>query len=135
MSERGGDEVGSGDGSLLGRLYASERDPGRRRTLTVVGLVVGLLLATVHWSGLFLGGALVGLAQPTLRRALLAGLGYGLAALVVAGASVAAADTLDALFATWPLVAIGVAVPLLAGFVGALVRGVLPDAPPDGPAD
>lgn len=126
----GGDRQGLGDdGTALGRLYDAERDPRRRRTLTAVGLVVGLLLATVHWAGLFVGGALVGLAQPTLRRAVLAGLGFGVTAPVVAAVSVAVAGTLGGVLDTWPLVAIVVAVPLLTGPLGATVRGLFADAP------
>jgi hypothetical protein len=129
MSESGdaGGEREPGE-TLRDRLYESERDPRRRRALTGGGLVVGLLLATVHWSGLFVGGALVGLAQPTLRRAVLAGLGFGVTALVVAAVSVAIAGTLEGVLGTWPLVAVGVVVPLAAGVVGALARGLLPDA-------
>jgi hypothetical protein len=129
MSESGDGERGTGaDGTLLGHLFATERDPRRRRALTGGGLAVGLLLATVHWVGLFLGGALVGLAQPTLRRAVLAGLGFGAATLVVAAVSVAAAGTLGGVLGTWPLVAVGAAVPLVAGPLGALTRGLVPDA-------
>jgi len=119
----------SADSSLFNRLYASQRDPRRRRGLAAAAVLVGLVLATVHWVGLFVGGALVGLSQPTLRRAVLAGLGFGAAALVVAAVGVVTAGTLGGVLGTWPLVAIGVAVPLLAGPLGATVRGLFADAP------
>ncbi|WP_247009994.1 hypothetical protein [Halorientalis litorea] len=38
---------------------------------------VGLLAARSHWAGLVLGGALVALVSPTLRRGVLAALGFG----------------------------------------------------------
>lgn len=112
----------------LAGLYAAQCDPRRRRVLTVAALAVGLGFATLHWSGLLVGGALVGLAQPTLRRALLAGLGFGVAALVVAAVRFALAGTLAGVGGTWPLVAVGVAAALVAGPLGASARGLIPDA-------
>ena len=115
----------------LGALYALQRTPRLRRVAAVVALLVGLGLATLHWGGLLVGGALVGLSMPTLRRALVAGLGFGLAGLVVAGARFALAGTLGAVLGAWPLVAVAVVAPLVAGPVGSLVRGLVPDAPPE----
>lgn len=112
----------------LTRLYAVQRDPRGRRALTAVAFVVGLALATVHWGGLLVGGALVGLAQPTLGRALPAGLGFGIAALAVAAVRFALAGTLAEVAGTWPLVGVAVAVALVAAPLGATARGLLPDA-------
>ena len=44
---------------------------------------VGLVAAALYWAGLFLGGALVGLAAETRKRALLAGAGFGVLVWVV----------------------------------------------------
>jgi len=118
----------SSDGTLA-RLYDLQRDPRRRRLATAVALGLGLLLATVHWAGLLAGGALVGLSRPTLRRALAAGFGFGVLVLVVTAARFALAGTLGAVLATWPLVGVGVAIPLVAGPLGALARGLVRDAP------
>ncbi|MHB9286042.1 hypothetical protein ACKVMT_03265 [Halobacteriales archaeon Cl-PHB] len=52
-----------------------------------LAFLVALVLAPLHWAGVVLGGALVGLTAPTLRRALVLGLAYGLVVLF--------------LFATW----------------------------------
>ncbi|MEF8851422.1 MAG: hypothetical protein V5A44_11775 [Haloarculaceae archaeon] len=113
--------------ALVG-LYAVQCDPRRRRVLTAAALAAGLGFATLHWGGLLVGGALVGLAQPTLRRALLAGFGFGVAALVVAAVRFALAGTLAGVVGTWPLVAVGVAAALIAGPLGASARGLVPDA-------
>ncbi|WP_123537237.1 hypothetical protein [Halosimplex salinum] len=122
-------ESGSGHESVVDRLYDAQTAARERRLLTVVATVAGLALATVHWSGLLAGGALVGLCQPTLRRALVAGLGFGLVVLGVVAAQFALAGSLSASLAMGPLLALGVAVPLVAGPLGATARGLLPDAP------
>lgn len=61
----------------------------------LVAVVVGLVASAVHWAGLVLGGALVGVVAPTLRRSLVTGLFFGFTVfvaflvylLVVGGAS------------------------------------------------
>jgi hypothetical protein len=88
-----------------------------------------VVLGTFHWAGLLVGGALVGLCQPTLRRALVAGLGFGVVVLAVVTLRLALAGTLGEVLGTWPLVGIGIAVALVAGPVGALARGLFGDAP------
>ena len=47
-----------------------------------VAFLLGLLAPVVHWSGLVVGGALVGLVAPTVRRALLTGIYLGVAVVV-----------------------------------------------------
>ena len=118
----------SGGERVLARLSALQRDSRRRLLATGGALVVGVVLATVHWAGLLVGGALVGLSQPTLRRALAAGLGFGVVVLGVTAVRLALAGTLEEVLATWPVVGVGVAIALVAGPVGALARGLFPDA-------
>lgn len=113
----------------LARLSVAQQTPRERWALTAGATALGLGLASLHWAGLLAGGALVGLCWPTLRRALVAGLGFGLVALAAAAAQFAAAGTLGQVLETWPLVAIAVAVPLVAGPLGASARGLLADAP------
>lgn len=52
----------------------------RRRLLLAGAVLVGLLVSTVHWVGLAVGGTLVGLLAQSTRRGLLAGAGFGLLA-------------------------------------------------------
>jgi hypothetical protein len=118
--------------SAFSRLFALQREPRRRRLATAGALVFGVVLGTVHWAGLLVGGALVGLCQPTLGRALAAGLGFGVAVLAVTTLRFALVGTLGSVLGTWPLVGVGVAVALVAGPVGALVRGLFEDAPFEG---
>jgi len=125
---RGG---GNEETSAFSRLFALQRDPRRRGLATAGALVFGVVLGTVHWAGLLFGGALVGLCQPTLGRALAAGVGFGVTVLAVATLRFALAGTLGAVLGTWPLVGVGVAVALVAGSVGALARGLFENAPLD----
>jgi NO-binding membrane sensor protein with MHYT domain len=113
----------------LDTLYEVQTDPKRRWVATVTAVIVGLALASLHWSGLLVGGALVGFTWPTLRRALVAGVGFGVVALVVFVARLALAGTLDAFLAMGAITAIAVVVPLACGLLGGLARGLVRDAP------
>jgi hypothetical protein len=60
----------------------SVRQGDRAETVLLAAIVVGLVATAVSWWGLLLGGGLVGLAAPTLRRALVTGLYFGFTVLV-----------------------------------------------------
>lgn len=64
-------------------LEDARRRPNRRRSLLVAAALVGLGLVWLHWLGLFVAGALVGLASRSTPRALLAGLAFGLLVIAV----------------------------------------------------
>jgi hypothetical protein len=49
----------------------------RRIALTILAVVVGVALASVHWLGLVAGGALVAFPQRSFVRGLLAGFLFG----------------------------------------------------------
>jgi len=133
MSESLADAYGSdADDSPEGvraRLSAAQTTPRQRWALTAAATALGLGLASLHWVGLLVGGALVGLCQPTLRRALVAGLGFGVVVLLVVAVQFALAGSLSAYLAMGPLLAVSVAAPLVAGPLGAAARGLVPDAP------
>jgi len=71
--------------SLLPRSVAVARARIRTGDLAdpamAVAFLLGLVLAPLHWSGVIVGGALLGLTAPTVRRALVLGLTYGLVVL------------------------------------------------------
>ncbi|MFC5368156.1 hypothetical protein [Salinirubrum litoreum] len=48
----------------------------------LVAVLVGVAVSAVHWGGLILGGALVGLVSHSLRRAVVNGFSFGLFVLV-----------------------------------------------------
>ena len=49
----------------------------------LVAVLVGVAVSAIHWGGLILGGALVGLVSHSLRRAVVNGFSFGLFVLVV----------------------------------------------------
>ena len=91
----------------------------------VSACVLGLVAASVHWLGLVVGGALVGLVAASLRRAVLAGIGFGLLAVLAWATLLWTAGSLGPATAMgeFPLLAVGIAVGL--SVLGSLVRGVL----------
>lgn len=52
--------------------------PSSRRLALLTASIAGIGLSLVHWVGLVVGGALVGLTRPRLRSAVLVGAGFGL---------------------------------------------------------
>jgi hypothetical protein len=119
--------------SPVARLYLLQRRRRERLLATAFATLVGLAAGTVHWSGLLVGGALVGLARPTLRRALVAGLGFAVLVLVAAAVEFALAGVLDRSLAMGPLLWVGTAIGVVAPVLGATVRGLFRDAPPRPP--
>jgi len=112
--------------TVIGEALARVRETPRYRWLGLVGgCLLGLLLASVHWLGLVVGGALVGLVATTLRRALLSGLGFSVLVLVVWGGALAWHGTLGGVLATGRLAALGVAMAVAGPLLGSLVRGVV----------
>jgi hypothetical protein len=100
-------------------------DPLSHWVALLLAIVAGLVVASFHWVGLVVGGALVGLVASSLSRALLAGLGFGLivvlawmARLVWVGAL---GDVLTMGLFAWLAIAIAVVAPVL----GSLLRGVV----------
>ena len=124
-----GSEPDDASDGLRARIYGAQTTPRRRRALTAVATALGLALATVHWAGLLVGGALVGFCQPTLRRSLVAGLAFGVVVLLAMAGQFALAGSLDGYLAMGPLLAVSVVVPLVAGPLGAAARGLVADAP------
>lgn len=114
---------------VMSGVYALQRDDRRRWVGTAIAAAIGLALASVHWSGLLLGGALVGWCWPTLGRGLLAGLTFGLVALLTFGIFLRGAGTLDTALGMAPITYVTVAIPLVLGTLGGLSRGLAPNAP------
>jgi len=127
MSDAPGESVGTS----LERLYAAQRRRRERWFLTAGATVVGLGLASLHWSGLLAGGALVGLCWPTLRRAVVAGLAFAVVVLAAAVVQFSLAGVLGKYLAMGPILWVSVVAPVVGCPLGATVRGLLPDAPPE----
>lgn len=95
----------------------------RYAALVAAGLL-GLLAVSVHWLGLVVAGALVGLVSRTLPRAVLAGLGFGL---LVLGVHVLASPVMGTgeFLALAPPSHVTIAASLVGPVWGSLLRGVI----------
>jgi hypothetical protein len=97
---------------------------GRRRSLLLSAAVLGLALAWLHWIGLFVAGALVGLASRSVPRAVAAGVALGVLVLAV---HVLASPVMSAgAFASLtPISYVTIGLAIVAPVWGSLVRAVV----------
>ena len=110
---------------LADRLAAIRSNPRMRWFGFAVAALVGLVLATVHWVGLVIGGALVGIFARDLPRAVVAGVAFGLVALVAFGVWLALDGAFAIYLSTGQILAVSVAIPLVGGALGSLARGLI----------
>ncbi|WP_138797442.1 hypothetical protein [Halostella sp. PRR32] len=111
--------------AVADRLTAVRSDPRKRAAALALGVVLGLAVAQIHWVGFVVGGALVGLASRTLPRALAAGLAFGVLAWLAFVALLASHGTLGGYLDTGQLLYVSIAIPLVGGVLGSLVRGIV----------
>ena len=98
--------------------------PSRRRLVTAGALVVGLAVGWFHWLGYVLGGALVALPQPSLRRGVVFGLGFGALAWLSFAGWLALTGDLALYLGMGQVFTVSSAIPLAGSLLGALARGV-----------
>jgi short subunit fatty acids transporter len=105
-------------------LTTVRTEPRKRYAALTLALVVGLGAAWVHWLGLVVAGALVGLVSRTVSRAVAAGLGVGVAALAL---TVLASPTMGPgeFLALTPPAYVAIGAGLVAPALGSLIRGVI----------
>lgn len=111
-------------GGIGARLDALRATPSQRWLVTLGGALVAFAVVTVHWLGFVIGGALVALAQPSLRRGLLAGLGFGVVAWLAFAGWLAFTGDLARYLGMGQVLAVSTAIPLLGALLGSLARGV-----------
>jgi hypothetical protein len=105
---------------------AAFRESDRVEPALAVAFLLGLVATAVHPVGLAVGGGLAGLLAPSLRRALVLGVWFGLAVLVAWALALVWYGSLVAVATAVPLVyvalASGLAVPPIAALA---VRGLV----------
>lgn len=123
-ADRNGGLLGTRPDWTLEFLRSIRADTRKRAVALLVAAAIGLALAWVHWLGLFVAGALVGLVSRTLPRAVLAGLVFGVLVLAV---NVLANPTMGAgeFAGLTPPTYVAIAAALLAPAWGSLLRGVV----------
>lgn len=103
-------------------LERARTEPAAHAVTTVAAVAVGLVVATVHWFGLVVGGALVATVAPSLRRAVVAGVGFGMVVLVAFALTLGAATW--TVLETTPVVYLTVAAAIGLPVLGSLSRGL-----------
>lgn len=106
------------------RLTQLRGDARERRLALAAAVVAGLGLSALHWIGLFVAGALIGLTRQSLGRALAAGFAFGVAVLAVFFVVTPLLSPGNVLVLA-PLSYVTIALALVAPAWGALVRGVV----------
>lgn len=108
--------------SFAERFSTFRADERRRWATMVAAIVIGLVASTFHWVGIFIGGALCGLAAATRKRALLAGLGFGVLVWIVFALSLGVGGDFGGYLAMGQIFLVSVAIPVVAATFAALVR-------------
>ena len=108
--------------SLTARWRAFRTDERARWVTMVAAIAIGLAASAVHWTGMFLGGALVGLASAARGRALLSGLGFGTFVWAVFAAVLFIGGDLGQYLAMGQIFWVSAAIPLVTATFAALVR-------------
>lgn len=108
--------------SWLTHLRENDRD---HWLALVAACVVGLGLATIHWVGIVLGGAFVGVLSTTLKRALLSGAGFGILVVVVWAGLLGVAGSFGDVTAMNEIALLPVGIALGLAILGSALRGAL----------
>lgn len=95
-----------------------------RRVFSVLAVLMGLALATVHPLGLLAGGCLVGMVAPSPLRGVLAGFAFGVIVVSVFFGMAFSAGRLDPLLGAGLPAIVAIVTPLLLGTIGGLSRAV-----------
>jgi hypothetical protein len=108
--------------SLANRWRAFRTAEHWRWATMVTAIGIGLIASSIHWAGLFLGGALVGLAAATRGRALLSGLGFGVLVWVVFALSLVASGDFGQYLGMGRILGVSIAIPVVTATFAALSR-------------
>lgn len=107
-------------------LLATVREnSGYHWAALVVACVIGLVLATFHWSGIVIGGALVGILAADIKRAVLSGLGFGILVVLVWAVLIQLSGSLQQVSAMNEIALLPVGIGLGLAVLGSLLRGAL----------
>ncbi|MFC7074270.1 hypothetical protein ACFQJ7_06920 [Halovenus rubra] len=91
----------------------------------LVACLIGLIVSSFHWSGIILGGALVGALAETVRRAILSGIGFGLIVVLTWASLIALSGNLTDVAAMNEIALLPVGITLGLSVLGSLFRGTL----------
>lgn len=115
----------SSPSAALDALIMARESPRYRLLCSIVAIIIGLILSSVHWFGFVIGGALLGLLAVDLKQALVRGFGFGVLAVLGWSLVLAMEGTLLDVVATGSLFGLAIAIGLAGALVGSLARGVV----------
>lgn len=110
--------------SRWGTLAAARTDWRVNVLALVAGVAVAVLLAEVSWLGFVVGGAVASLGQRTFPRGVGAGLLVGVLSWLAFAGLLASYGALAAALGMGQVLYVSVAIPVVAGALGGLLRGV-----------
>ena len=113
----------SAESTVGNTLHLVRTEPRPHAVAVVVAVAIGLAASWLHWVGLLLGGALVGLVSASLPRAALGAIGFGVLVLLVFAVSLG--GSLSVVFGMAPVVYLVVASAIGLPLLGSLVRGLV----------
>lgn len=108
-----------------GALTTVRETPRYHWLALVVASLLGVGATYFHWIGLVVGGALVGLVATNLKRALLAGIGFGVLVVLVWASLLSLSGVLGRAVAMGEISLVAVGIALGLSTLGSLVRGVV----------
>jgi predicted membrane-bound dolichyl-phosphate-mannose-protein mannosyltransferase len=108
--------------SVTSRVRAASADERVRWLAMVAAIAIGLAASALHWSGVVLGGVLCGAVAANRRRALLAGLGFGVLVWVAFALVLVASGDFGAYLTMGRLTAVSAVIPVATATLGALSR-------------
>lgn len=111
--------------TLRDRLETVRAERWQRWIFALAGGLLGLVLAMTHWIGFLVGGALVAVPQRSILRGIVSGTGYGLLVWGVFLATLALNGTAAAYVDMGQVFYLSVAIPVVTGFLGSLVRAIV----------
>lgn len=103
-------------------LYTIRTRPSHHFVAMLVTAFVGLFLVWLHWFGLVLAGALVGIVSPSLRNGVFSALGFGI--LVIALFLLSHGTVVPRVLGMEPIIYITLLSALVLPMLGSLVRGL-----------
>lgn len=111
--------------SRSGALAAARADWRVNALALPAGVAAAVLLAHVSWLGFVVGGAVAGLGQRTIPRGVGAGALVGVLSWLAFAGVLASYGSLDAALGMGQVLYVSVAIPVVSGALGGLLRGVV----------
>lgn len=123
--ESGSPNSDSGHDTRAGYTQTVRSNPRARISALGFGIVIGAILGSIHWAGIFAGGAIAGLGQRSILRGICAGAVSGLGVWLVFLATLRLDAAMVPALGSMPIIALSFGIAVGYGLLGGLLRGVI----------